>query len=80
MSVIVEQRLQVLEDIQEITTLKASYCNGADGGWDRPSYDADKVASLFVEDGVWDAGKIGRGKGREEIRALFKSFIFCRIG
>jgi hypothetical protein len=69
-----EQRVQVLEDIQAITELKASYCNAADGGWDRPSHDADQVASLFVEDGVWDGGKIGRGAGREGIRALFTSF------
>ena len=37
MSMTVEQRVQVLEDIQEINALKASYCNAADGGWDRPS-------------------------------------------
>ncbi len=75
MSMSLEQRLQRLEDIQAITELKAAYCNGADGGWDRPSHDCDAVAALFVEDGVWDAGKdIGRGEGREAIRALFKSF------
>jgi hypothetical protein len=74
MGMTVEQRLQILEDIQAITELKASYCNAADGGWDRPSHDADKVASLFVEGGVWDAGEIGRGEGREAIRALFNGF------
>jgi hypothetical protein len=34
-----EQRVQVLEDIQAITELKAAYCNAADGGWDRPSHE-----------------------------------------
>jgi hypothetical protein len=74
MSMTIEQRVQILEDIQAITELKAAYCNAADGGWDRPSHDADTVASLFVADGVWDAGKIGRGEGREAIRALFTGF------
>lgn len=74
MGMTLEPRIQILEDIQEISVLKASYCNAADGGWDRPSHDADKVASLFVEDGVWDAGAIGRGEGREAIRALFQGF------
>ncbi|MGH7961177.1 MAG: nuclear transport factor 2 family protein [Candidatus Binatia bacterium] len=74
MSMTLEQRVQILEDIQAITALKAAYCNGADGGWDRPSHDADAVAALFVADGMWDGGKIGRGEGREGIRALFTSF------
>ena len=74
MSTSLEARLGILEDVQAISELKAVYCNAADGGWDRPTHDADAVASLFVEDAVWDAGEAGRGDGREGIRALFKSF------
>jgi len=35
---------------------------------------SDKVASLFVEDSVWDTGRIGRGEEREAIRTLFNGF------
>src|SRR5262249_41711845 len=69
-----EQRVRLLEDIQAITELKSTYCDAADGGWDRPSHDADKVAALFVEDGVWDGGLFGHAAGREAIRGLFQSF------
>lgn len=71
----IERRLQRLEDTQAIGDLKAAYCNAADGGWDRPTHDYDALASLFVEDGVWDAGEYGgRCEGREAIRALIRSF------
>jgi hypothetical protein len=69
-----EQRIQAIEDVQAIGELKAAYCNAADGGWDRPTHDGDKVAALFTEDGVWDAGRTGRGEGRAGISALFKQF------
>jgi ketosteroid isomerase-like protein len=74
MSMTLEQRVQQQEDILAISELKADYCNAADGGWDRPTHDYDTVASLFVEDGVWDGGKDLRGEGQDGIRALFKSF------
>jgi hypothetical protein len=70
----IEQRLQVLEDTLEITHLKASYLSAADCGWQKPSCDAEAVASLFIADGVWDCGSYGRAAGRDQIRAHFKSF------
>lgn len=76
MSMTMEQQLQVLVDIQEITNLKASYCNAADCGWERPSNDADTIASLFVTDGVWDAGSFGKAEGREAIRQKFKADLY----
>lgn len=83
MKLSIEQRLQQVEDIQEITRLKASYCKAADCGWDRAGRDATTMASLFVEEGVWDAGNFGRADGREAIRALFSTnpypFGFHRI-
>ncbi len=63
----VEQRLQVLEDVEEIKKLKARYCACCDD-----SYDADGIASLFTEDGVWDGDIRGRHEGREAIRQFFK--------
>ena len=69
-----EERVRQIEDVQAIATLKAAYCDAADGGWDRPSHDADAVAALFVEDGVWDGGRFGRADGRDAIRSLFATF------
>jgi SnoaL-like domain len=79
-----ERRLQVIEDLVEIGKLKARYCNCVDGGWDRLTHDYDGVASLFVEDGLWDAGPNLRGEGSEGIREFFKanqaiSLAFHRI-
>jgi SnoaL-like domain len=81
-----EKRVRLLEDIEEISKLKARYCNGVDGGWDRLTHDYDGVAALFVEDGIWEAGNRPelRGETREGIRQYFKaaqniSLAFHRI-
>jgi hypothetical protein len=67
-----ETRLQRLEDRQAIANLKARYVDAADGGWTgERAHDGDTIASLFVEDGVWDAGEMGRGVGHAGIRAYF---------
>jgi SnoaL-like domain len=69
------RRLQELEDIMEISRLKAAYCEAVDGGWDRRTHRGAEVASLFVEDGVWDAGRIGgRGERHEGIVNVIDSF------
>ena len=47
----IEERVQRLEDESEIKRLKAKYCEFCDN-----SYDADEIASLFIQDGVWDGG------------------------
>jgi hypothetical protein len=67
-----ETRLQRLEDRHAIANLKARYVDAADGGWTGESaHDGDTIASLFVEEGVWDAGEMGRGVGHAGIRAYF---------
>lgn len=69
-----EKRLQLQEDIAAIIQLKASYCRAADCGWDREKPDIQRVAALFVKDGVWDAGpSFSRLEGREEIRNYFEA-------
>lgn len=75
MSKTIEERLKVLEDIQEITKLKASYWNYCDGGsgWGHPSHDYNGIAELFVEDGVFEVVRGPRFEGREAIRAFFKA-------
>lgn len=62
-----EQQIARLAAIEDIKKLKAIYCSYCDD-----QYDPDGLASLFVEDGVWDGGKeFGRHEGRESIRAFF---------
>jgi hypothetical protein len=62
-----EKRVRRLEDIEAIRDLKARYCRYCDDG-----YDPDGIAGLFVEDGVWDGGPLGRCEGREAIRKFFR--------
>src|SRR5215207_9836343 len=61
------RRVQELEDIEVIKTLKARYCLYVDSG------EPDKVAALFIEQAVWDGGVIGRYEGREAIRTFMRN-------
>ena len=61
-----ERRIRVLEDIEEIRKLKARYCSYCDDG-----YDVEGLASLFIDDAVWDGGMRGRADGIDEIRSFF---------
>ncbi len=60
-----EERVRVLEDIEAIKALKASYCFLTDDG------EVDRLAELFTADAVWDGGVIGRFEGRAAIREFF---------
>jgi hypothetical protein len=70
-----EQEIQELLDVAEITRLKASYCFGCDG---IPSSDVNQnrhvdyemVASLFTEDAELDG--VGRCLGRDAIREYYR--------
>ncbi len=62
----IDRRLRAIEDIEEIKRLKARYCSYCDD-----NYDADKIASLFTEDAIWDGGIRGMAEGRDEIRKFF---------
>ena len=62
-----EKRIEAMESVEEIKRLKAQYCVYCD-----ESFDADGIASLFTEDGVWDGGVPERkAVGRDEIRDFF---------
>ena len=61
-----ESRISALEDIEAIKRLQADYAAACDDG-----YDADRVAAMFTEDGVWDGGHLGRVEGREAVRNFF---------
>ena len=62
----IEKRLRVLEDIEEIKKLKVRYSVYCD-----ENYNPDGLASLFIEDGIWDGGARGRAEGKEQIRSFF---------
>lgn len=71
-----EERVQRLEDIEEIRRLKIRYAQLCDA-----NYDPEGLAALFTEDGVWDGGEFGVYKGREAIRGFYaqisKKFTFA---
>ena len=60
-----EQRVQVLEDVNAIRHLKARYAASCDD-----QYNPDSLAALFTEDAVWESQGLGRFEGREAIRAF----------
>lgn len=70
-----ESRLREFEDYRELIHLKARYCDYCDRN--QPSvldelYGPDGIATLFVEDGIWEMIPDGpSAKGREAIRATF---------
>jgi hypothetical protein len=61
------RKVQLLEDIEAIKTLKHQYCAYCDD-----SYNPDGIAGLFVEGGIWDGGDFGRCEGVEAIRKFFR--------
>ena len=63
-----------IEDIKQLKARYAAYCDH--------QYDPDGIASLFVEEGVWDGGDaFGRHEGRAAIRSFFsqvsKQIVFA---
>lgn len=72
----IEERLQYLEDTQEISELKAHYCNAVDCGWDGRKQDGDRLAELFVAEGAWEAVPSFRLDGRAAIREFFNANPF----
>ncbi len=71
-----EDRVRRLEDVHAIANLKASYLDGADGGWsfNPKSSDPDVVAPLFAEDGSWYSSSQGIVTGRDAIGKVWGSF------
>jgi hypothetical protein len=63
-----EERVQVLEEIEAIRRLKLRYARHCDD-----NYNADALAPLFTEDAVWDAGDLGVFHGREAIHGYWAS-------
>lgn len=70
------ERVQMIEDRNELADLQARYVNLNDGGWGAPTHrHPEQVANLFTEDGVWDGPlRAVKATGRAEIAALFREF------
>lgn len=70
------ERIRHLEDIEALRNLKAEYAAACDD-----SYDADRLAALFVEDATWESQGMGKYEGREAIREFFRGisghFVFA---
>tara|TARA_B100000929_G_C15450489_1_gene401011 strand:+ start:668 stop:1204 length:537 start_codon:yes stop_codon:yes gene_type:complete len=68
-----EDRLQNLEDIEEIRGLKAAYCAACDD-----DHNGEAVAALFIEDGTWQqTGKIGSAGNEPKVgREAIAAFMF----
>ena len=61
-----EQRVQRLEDLDQITEVTMQLARHFDNG-----YHADGVVSLFTDDGVFDGGPFGRYEGLGAIHGFF---------
>jgi hypothetical protein len=55
-----------LPTVEALKQLKYRYCVAVD-----TNYDANAIASMFTEDGVWDGGDLGYCSGRDAIRGVF---------
>ena len=59
-------RIDRLEKIEALKQLKYRYCAAVD-----TNYDADAIAAMFTEDGVWDGDDLGYYSGRDAIHRSF---------
>ena len=67
MSTDLNSQIAELTAIENIKKLKAIYCSYCDN-----NYDPEGLASLFVEDGIWDGGpEFGRHVGKQAIKKFF---------
>ena len=64
-----EARITRLEDIEAIKQLKARYCEICDD-----MHNPDRIASVFADDGIWEAEGFGFAQGHDAIRELFQGF------
>ena len=63
-----EQRVQRLEDLEQITEITMQLARHFDN-----NYHADGVVSLFTDDGVFDGGPFGRYEGLQAIHGFFET-------
>ena len=64
----VEDRLQRLEDIEEIRQLKARYGEACDD-----DHNGDRVIELFIPEGVWHQLSLPPCEGHDQIKAFMQN-------
>jgi ketosteroid isomerase-like protein len=72
-----EERVQLIEDRDEIMRLRIKYTIFNDGGWNgMPTHHGiDGLMEMFAPDAVWDGTPfMGRAEGRDAIRQLMIDF------
>lgn len=71
-----EARIQVLEDIEEIKKLKATYCYLCDAGLDNPK-NRDELISHFTSDATVDfgLGEASQFEGPEGLKVFFGEVV-----
>ena len=69
MSRSIEERVRMLEDIEEIRQLKSKYVYSVD------ERDWDGVLNYFAEDAKVDFGFLGRFEGKKEIEKFYKETL-----
>ena len=76
----VEERIQVLEDMESIKKLKASYCSWVDAGVAGDASKMDELVSHFTDDEPWaDFGAFGVHKGKEAVAGFFKEVVVSTL-
>ena len=76
MSKTVEDRIQIIEDVESIKKLKASYCYWVDAGIAGDAPQMDELVAHFTENEPWaDFGPFGLHKGKEAVGAFFREVV-----
>ena len=71
-----EERMQILEDIESIKKLKASYCYWADAGTAGDASGMDQLIDHFTDDAPWvDFGPFGVHRGKKEVGAFYREVV-----
>ena len=71
----IEKRIQVLEDLEAIKTLKALYCYLVDAAIAGDSSKWDELLEHFADDAWADFELLGRYEGIEGVSGLFKETV-----
>lgn len=66
---VLEQRVQRLEDIEEIRSVTARYAHAVNKGWDGKPLDPEAIPALYAPDAHWTSPDFGTIDGAAEIAA-----------